>query len=668
MRPVAVSIRADLAPQDAEGDRAPAGAEPSIRRGRRDDVPRVRGLARYLSPYRAALGVGIVLAILEVGASLLLPWPLKVIVDRVIPGETSQPGLVLGACLAALLGIALVTSLADYWSTRLLSSTGLWVANDLRTDVFSNLQRMSLRYHGRQQVGDLSARVTADVDRSQDLLIQLLAVLVPNTLLVAGMFTVMVVIAPQLTAVALVVTPVMAITVLRSTRALKDAARRARKAEGQVAAAATEVLSAMPVIQTFSLEGHQQRRFELLSQTSVLHGLEAVRLQARFSPSVDLASVLSTAVVLWFGVSQVRSGELSLGVLLVFLSYLGSLYKPVKAIARLGTTIGKGTAAAVRVLELLRDTPEILERSDAVTAPAFRGEISFQGVSFTYGRGPVLEDFDLRIAAGETVALVGATGAGKSTAAALLARLIDPNEGAVSIDGFDVRDLTLESLRGQISFVLQDTMLLRGTLRENIAWGRPEATAPEIERAAELALVADFAADLPLGLETPVGERGVDLSGGQRQRVAIARAILRDAPILVLDEPTSALDPVSERKLIAALDALPKDRTTLVIAHRMTTIRSVDRICVLENGRIVEQGDHSTLVALGGRYAAMQHVDHLPAGTKSPDLRNSLRNLLPALPLVARQLSNGERHGGSSRSGVEIPGRRASTFTRDPKP
>lgn len=647
MRPTGIAVRDALAPLGAGRARSSAGSGRRGRARRHGSPPRVRELAKYLRPYRAALSVGIVLAIVEVGASLLLPWPLKVIVDRVVPGETSQPELVLAACLVALLGIALVTSLADYWSTRLLSSAGLWIANDLRTDVFANLQRLSLVYHGRRQVGDLSARVTADVDRSQDLLIQLLAVLVPNAMLVAGMFTVMVVIAPDLTAVALVVTPVMAVTVLRSTRALKEAARRARKAEGHVAAAATEVLSAMPVIQTFSLEEHQQKRFEHLSETSVFHGLEAVRLQARFSPSVDLASVLSTAVVLWFGVSQVRGGELSLGVLLVFLSYLGSLYKPVKAIARLGTTIGKGTAAAVRVLELLHDEADIAERSDAVSAPAFRGDVAFEGISFSYGREPVLAGFDLRIAAGETVALVGPSGAGKSTVAALLARLIDPTAGTVSIDGLDVRDLTLESLRGQISFVLQDTVLLRGTLRENIAWGRPSATASEIERAAELALVADFAAELPLGLETRVGERGVNLSGGQRQRVAIARAILRDAPILVLDEPTSALDPISERKLVAALETLPRGRTTLVIAHRMTTIRGVDRICVLANGRIVEQGDHSSLLALGGRYAAMQSHGPVYAGTRDSDRPiNSLRSLLPALG-IAWPFSSAERDGAA---------------------
>ena len=566
-----------------------------------------RALVGFLRPYRRALSVGILLAIVEVGASLLAPWPLQVIVDRVVPaGGSADPGLLLGLCLAVLLAIALVVSLADYWSTRLLSSAGLWIANDLRGDVFANLQRQSLGFHGRHQVGDLSSRVTSDVDRTQDLLVQVLAVFGPNALLVVGMFAIMLWVAPLLTLVAMVVTPVMVVTILVSTRALKEASRRARKADGQVAAAATETLTAMPVIQAFSLERHQQRRFASLNESSLLHGLEAVRLQARFSPFVDVTSVLSTTIVLWVGVRQVRAGELSLGVLLVFVSYLSSLYKPVKAMARLATTIGKGAAAAERVLELLESEPDVAERPGAIRAPRLRGEVVFDKVRFSYGREPVLDCLDLRIAAGETLALVGRTGVGKSTIAALLARLVDPDDGAIRIDGYDLRDLSLASLRSQISFVLQDTLLLRGTLRENIAWGRPGARDTEVERAAGLAFVDEFAAQLPLGLETPLGERGVDLSGGQRQRVAIARAILRDAPILVLDEPTSALDPISEQRLVAALDGLPSGRTTLVIAHKLTTISNADRICVLENGRIVEQGDHQGLLARAGSYAALQ--------------------------------------------------------------
>lgn len=565
-----------------------------------------RSLRRYARPYRRALVLGVVLAIVEVAAGLALPWPLKVIVDQVVgPQPVGNRELLLAACVLALVAIVGIGALADYWSTRLLASAGLWLGNDLRADVFTHLHRLSLGFHGRHQVGDLTARVTSDVDRTQDLLVQSLAVLGPNLLLVGGMFSVMVVVQPALTLVALVASPLTVLAVVRSTRALKQTSRSARRAEGQVASAAAESLTAIPVIQAFALEPQQRRRFALLSEASLRHGLEAVRLQARFSPFVDLTSALSTAIVLWFGVRQVLAGELTLGVLLVFLSYLGSLYKPVKAIARLASTLGKGMAASERVAEVLAEEPDVAEAPGAVAAPRFRGEIRLSGVGFSYGREPVLRNLDLGVGAGETVALVGRTGAGKSTVAALVARLIDPDEGAVLIDGIDVQEMTLASLRRQVSFVLQDTMLLRGTLRENIAWGRPGAPDRDVRRAAKLALVDEFAARLPQGLDTPLGERGVNLSGGQRQRVAIARAILRDAPILVLDEPTSALDAQSEQELVAALDQLPAGRTTLVIAHRLSTVRRAERICVLADGSLVEEGAHAELLELGGAYAAM---------------------------------------------------------------
>ncbi len=565
----------------------------------------VAALRHFVRPYRRALVVGIVLTLVEVGAGLAQPWPMKVIVDRVLTADDNRDAqALLAACIAALLAIVATGALADYWSKRLLSASGLWIANDLRQATFSHLHRLSLGFHSRNQVGDLSTRVTTDVDKTQELLVQTFATLGPNVLMVVGMFVVMLFVNPGLTLVALVASPLMVVTIVVSTRRLRLTARRARKAQGHVAAATTESLAAIHLVQAFALEPQQRQAFGALNQASLAESLEAARLQARFSPFVDLTSALSSAAVLWFGIGQVRAGDLKLGTLLVFVSYLGSLYRPVKAITKLAGTIGQGAASAERVHELLNEVPDVRESPSAVIAPRFWGDIEFRAVSFSYGREPVLSNLDLRLREGETVALVGRTGAGKSTVASLLARLIDPQAGQVLLDGTDIRSFTLASLRAQISFVLQDTLLMRGTLRDNIAWGRPGATEHEIQRAAALALVREFSCKLPLGLDTPIGERGVDLSGGQRQRVAIARAILRDAPILVLDEPTSALDATSEQQVVEAFHNLPSSRTRLVIAHRLTTVRDADRICVLDQGRIVEEGGHAALLAYGGQYAA----------------------------------------------------------------
>jgi ATP-binding cassette subfamily B protein len=577
----------------------------------------VRALAPYARPLRRALGLGLLLAVVEVGIGLAQPWPLQWVVDNVLQPEggatPSDPERLLIA--AALVFVALVGSAAvvDYWSSRLLMASGLQLGTGLRQAVFGHLQRLSLRYHGERSVGDLSTRVTSDVERAQEMLVQLLAVLVPNALLIVGIVTVMLVIDPWFTLIALTATPVLAIATVRATVQLKAAARSARKAEGEVAAAATETLGAMQVVQAFSLEEVQGRRFGALTGTSLQANLEAVRLQARFGPVVDITGALSVALMLWLGGARVLDGDMTLGVLLVFMSYLASLYKPIKQLAKLGTTLGKGAAAAERVFAVLDTAPVVADARPARVAPALTGAIELEHVVFSYGREQVLRNVSLAIEPGERVALVGRTGSGKSTLASLVPRLIDPEVGFVRVDGIDVRDLSLASLRGQVGMVLQDTVLLRGTLRDNIAWGRPGATDAQIARASRLALVDEFATRLPAGLDTPIGERGLNLSGGQRQRVGIARAILRDAPILILDEPTSALDPQSEEHLVEALAALPGSRTTLVIAHRLSTVRDADRVVVLHDGAVAEQGTHLDLLARDGLYRAMADSAFAPA-------------------------------------------------------
>jgi len=609
----------------------------------------------HLRPHRWVLALGALLEIVTTGLAVAQPWPLKVVVDDVLkaPGHQASVGLPLlnqfegsprvllaGAVIMLLLIVGL-SALTDYWSTTLMAGTGERLGNDIRASLFAHLQALPLRYHGEHQVGDLTSRVSGDVDRVQDMMVQTLAILLPNILLIVGMVTVMFVVDPVFAALCLAAFPFLAVTVYRSTLRLKQATRAARRLGGEVAAATTETLGAIQVVQAFSLEEKSQSRFQDLNDASLAATLEAVRHQARLSPAVDVAAAVSTAIVFWFGANRVLSGTLSLGLLLVFMSYVASLYKPVRNLAKLSYVTSRGIVSAERVRGILSESPDIRDGPHALPAPAFRGGVRFEAVSFSYGDEPLLKGIDLSIDPGEAVALVGHTGAGKTTMVSLIPRFYDPQRGVVRIDGRDVRDYTLASLRRQIGLVLQDTVLFRGTLWDNVACGRPGATWDEVDRAIGLALVDEFASRLPSGVATMLGERGVNLSGGQRQRIAIARAIVRGAPILILDEPTSALDAGAESLVVDALHNLMRDRTTVVIAHRLSTIRRADRVVVLKDGEIVEEGSHATLVGAGGEYARVAALQSrlgpgggdasgaslngsLPRRTKNPNLEHTL--------------------------------------------
>lgn len=581
----------------------------------------LRRFARFARPYRRPLGVGGALSVMTVVVGLAKPWPLQLVVDRVLaPGadgvdvlgrHLDPDGLLLIATVLTVL-IVVTAAISDYWSTRLMSGTGERIGNDIRESLFTHLQRLSLRYHREHPVGDLSARLTGDVDRVQDSLVQMLSVFLPNVLVIIGMLSVMVAIDPPFALLSLATLPLLVTTVHTATMKMKAATRRARKWGGETSAMATESLAGIHVLQAFTMEEEASRRFGRLSGSTLRAALDAVRAEARFGPAVDVCGAVSTAAVLWFGAQRVLSGQLSLGVLLVFLSYLGSLYKPIRALSRLSYLLSRGAASGERITAVLQEVPDVADRPDARPAGRLRGEIRFRGACCSYSRGQVLHDVDLDVRPGEMVAVVGSTGSGKSTLLSLVPRFLDVSAGAVEVDGVDVRDWALAGLRGNISLVLQDTVLFRGTLRDNIASGRPGATEVQIRQAARAAHVDEFADRLPDGLDTVVGERGADLSGGQRQRIAIARALLRDAPILLLDEPTSALDAESEQLVLAALGRLAAGRTTLVVAHRLSTIALADRVVVLEDGRIVEGGPPGELLARGGRYADLAAWQHRP--------------------------------------------------------
>jgi len=573
-----------------------------------ETLRRFRG---FLLPYRARLGVGALCTLASSALALAQPWPLKVIVDNVLRGKPlhlpvvsvagwSRTDLLNGA-IGAFIGIVLLSALFDYFGTYLMDSSGIRMVADVREALFARLQRHSLRFHATQRTGDLISRVMSDISRVQDMLVQSFSVLVPNVALLVGMMVVMFWIDWSFTLIALAVGPPLFLLMFVYKRRIKGASRRARRLEGRLAAHTGEVLGAVRVVQAFTREDFEDERFSQQSSSTLGANLEATRLQARFSPLVDVLAGIGTAVVLFVGTHRVLSGQLSLGLLLVFLSYLGSLYKPMRQLSKLTYVNAKGVASAERVSEILDAEPDVQDLPGAVRAPRLNGSVRLENVEFAYVDGrPVLHDLDLDVESGQVVAVVGPSGAGKSTFVSLLPRFFDPQRGRVLVDDRDVRTLRLASLRAQIAIVPQEPLLFDGTILENIAYGRSNAREEEVLRAAREALVDDFARDLPDGYDTMLGERGANLSGGERQRISIARAIVRDAPILILDEPTSALDPVAERLLVDALANLLEGRTAFVIAHRMSTVARADQVLVFDHGRIVERGLHAELAQLPG--------------------------------------------------------------------
>ena len=613
---------------------------------------------RFLAGHASRLSIGAAFSLASAFLALAQPWPLKVIVDSVLRGKPVDiPGLsfanglsrdeLLAAAIAAYLTIVFIGALFDYRGTYLMDSSGVRMVASVREALFARLQRLSLRFHGEQRTGDLITRIVNDISRVQDMLVQWFSVLVPNVALLVGMTVVMFLIDWQFTLIALAVGPPLFLVVYRYKTRIKGASRHARKLEGILASRTGEVLGAVLLVQAFTREDFEDERFSRQSSSTAAANLEATRLQAQFSPLVDVIAGVGTAIVLFVGTHRVLSGQLSLGLLLVFLSYLNSLYRPMRQLSKLAYVSSKGLASAERVTEVLEAEPDVYDAPDAQPAPALEGGVSFAGVEFAYEVDrPVLRDIELVAAAGETVALVGPTGAGKSTLAGLVPRFFDPQRGEVAVDSVDVRTLELRSLRAQIAIVPQEPILFEGSIFENIAYGRPEATEADVFAAAEAALVDEFVHRLPEGYDTVVGERGATLSGGERQRVSIARALVRDAPIVILDEPTSALDPRSERLLLEALENLLTGRTAFVIAHRMSTVAGADQVVVLDRGRIVEHGTHNELMRIpGGLYRSFRTLDGGASGGFTVDEQVvDGGTISPELVLVAPELRQARVH------------------------
>jgi subfamily B ATP-binding cassette protein MsbA len=574
-------------------------------------------------PYRVSLVLAHLAMLLDALLTALRPWPLKIVIDGVISQRHSRVPLIghwldampldrmtllYGACAASLL-IALGTGLSTFYYTRTMGSIGELFTFALRRRLFAHMQRLSLRFHDRQRTGDLTTRLGSDVNAIDDAITDSSQIVLYNGALLLGMVAIMLWINWPFALVALAVAPLLFATIVRFRWRIRSVARVARNSDGLATSLAQETLSSIRTVQGLVQEAQQDERFESQNRVSLAARLEIKRLQSLAAPFVDVFAAIGLVLVMWFGATKVIAKELSVGDVVVFFAYVTNLYAPMRALSRSTGRFFRAEVGAERVVEILRQSPETTDVPGSRPAPRFRGRIAFHHVSFGYDPAiPVLSDIDLVIEPGEKLAIVGTTGAGKSTLASLVPRFYDPTSGVVTIDGEDVRGYTLQSLREQVGLVLQDSLLFKGTIRDNIAFGRPGATDAEIRAAAATAYATEFIDALRDGYETNVSERGTTLSGGQKQRIAIARAILRDSPILLLDEPTTGLDAASERIVLTALEEAARGRTTLIIAHRLESLRMADRIVVMENGRIAEQGTHAELVARRGRFSMLSRA------------------------------------------------------------
>jgi ATP-binding cassette, subfamily B, bacterial len=576
-----------------------------------------------LKPHTKYLVFGALAIIGEGAASLLEPWPLKIVLDNVLGSKSTHGWLnsligstvgqnkqaILEFAALAVLAIAIIGAICSYAEKYVTTSVGQWVMHDLRRMLYYHLQRLSLAYHDNKQTGDLLTRVTSDIDAIQSFIASGLLGSAVNLLTLAGMVGVMLYVNWRFTLIALSVAPVLFAVVYHYTRRIKKASREVRKKEGEIVSVIQEVLSSIRVVKAFAREEYEQRRLEEESLEGVEIALRARGLKAKLAPLVEIIVAAGTTLVLWFGARLVLSGSLSAGSLVVFIFYLGKMYKPMQELSKVTDSYSKAAVGYERIGEILDTEREVKDLPGARRAGRIKGEIEFRNVNFAYqANQPVLKNVSFHIEPGQVAALVGPTGAGKTSIISLIPRFYDPASGVVAIDGVDVKRLQQKSLRQQISFVLQETLLFHAPVWSNIAYGKPEATRAEILRAAELANAHEFIEQMPEGYNTIVGERGVTLSGGQRQRIAIARAIIRNTPILILDEPSSGLDAAAEKLVFEALDRLMEGKTSIVIAHRLSTIRRADVIFVVQDGSIVERGNHEDLLKQGGLYAELYHI------------------------------------------------------------
>jgi ATP-binding cassette, subfamily B, bacterial len=578
-----------------------------------------RQMVELLRPHWKTMSLALAAVLGETVTDLLEPWPLKIVVDNLLQSKPLPSWLagivshlgqdklaVLNFAVVSVAVIAIIGAISSYTEKYLTTSVGQWVMHDLRRTLYQHIHHLSLAEHDEKRTGDLISRVTSDIQSVQDFISSALLDMLVDALTLAGMVAVMFYYNWRFALIALSIAPALFLVVWVLTKRIKKASRAVRQKEGELANIVQEVFTSIRVVKAFSREDYEQRRFEEQSLENVETALQARSLKAKLSPIVEVLAAIGTCLVLGYGARLAMAGQLSAGDLIIFLAYLGKMYKPMRDLSKMGDTVSKATVSYERIQEILNAVSRVRDLPRARRAPVFKGKVEFDRVSFSYTPdNPILKEMSFEIEPGKVAAFVGPSGAGKSTIMSLIPRFYDPTSGQVKIDGSDIRGYTLRSLREQMSFVLQDTVLFRVPIWQNIAYGKPEAQRAEIMRAAELANAHEFIEKMPDGYDTMVGERGVSLSGGQRQRIAIARAIIRNTPILLLDEPTSGLDAESEQMVFEALGRLMEGKTSIVIAHHLATIQKADVIFVVKDFQLAESGTHAELLAAGGVYSEL---------------------------------------------------------------
>ncbi|MGV3528865.1 MAG: ABC transporter ATP-binding protein [Flavisolibacter sp.] len=587
-----------------------------------------RGLWRMtismIRPYSKWLFIILAAMLLETGMHLLAPWPLKVIIDNVLTGHALPPSLYflkgMGAtagslalaavAAAALLIFTLLGAVGSYVQAYFTESVAQYVANDLRQKIYHHLHRLSLSYYDKQQVAKILNTITADVSTVQDFASSALLKILIDVLTISGMLVIMFYLNWSFALIALSVMPFLFVAVAQFKKMVKKATREVRKDQSNMAAVIQSGLESMRVVNAFDTQELEEEKLRRISMETVQAALKARRMKALLAPVISIVVAVCVAIILWRGSGIIMAGgALTIGSLTVFLAYLNKFFSPVQDLGKLTTNLALTTVALERIRVILNAHDIIPEKKNAIAANALKGEIKFCDVSFSYNTEmEVLHRFNLYVKPGERIGICGPTGSGKTTVASLIPRFYDITEGELQIDGRSVSDYQLHALRKQISFVLQDTVLFYGSIRENIAYGCPSAMEKDIMEAARLANADEFIDKMPQGFDTLVGEKGYTLSGGQRQRIGIARAIIRKSPILILDEPTASLDNESENSVIAALENLMQGKTVIIIAHRLSTILHAHRIVVMKEGRVVEEGPPAALLESRGIFFELFHL------------------------------------------------------------